>query len=65
MYIEVAKCEIYIERRNGPIVWKPLIENGEEGLVIVFMVIWIAVNRKSPCLELDDYWEKHDGKKQN
>jgi hypothetical protein len=42
MYFEVFRCEIYIERRKGPIVWKPLIENGDEGLVIVFMVFWIA-----------------------
>ena len=65
MYFEVFKCEIYIERRNGPIVWKPLIENGDEGLVIVFMVFWIALSRRNSSLKSDSYLETRDGKKQN
>jgi hypothetical protein len=65
MYVAFIKHEIYIERRNGPVVWKPLFESGEEGLVIVFLVFWIAVNRKCLYEEEDTYRETQYGTQQD
>ena len=62
MYISIAKYELYVERQDGKVVWLPLIERGEEGTVILFLIFWVAINRKCPYIEADTYKEKHYGK---
>jgi hypothetical protein len=65
MYVSFIKHEIYIERHDGKVVWLPLIESGEEGTVIVFLIFWVAINSKCPHIESDTYKENYDGKTQD
>lgn len=62
MYISIAKYELYVERHGGKVAWLPLIERGEEGTVIVFLIFWVAINSKCLYIEDDTYKEKHYGK---
>lgn len=60
MYVSVATFELYIEKRNGDVVWCPQIESGEEGTVLVWLIFWIAFNRKGQ-VEEDPSKEKEYG----
>lgn len=62
MYLSVFKHEIYIEQQSGSISWLPLVEDGDEGLVIVFLIFWVAINRKCSGLHKNIYLEENYGK---
>lgn len=62
MYISIAKYELYVERHDGKVVWLPLIERGEEGTVILFLIFWVAINSRCPHIEGDTYKENYHGK---
>ncbi len=64
MYIKFAKYELYIETNTDKIEWVPLIETGNAGLVVVFLIFWIAANTVA-LSSLDSVNEEnHNGKNQ-